>query len=183
MSKFTNKYSISSPNNWFNKVGVKIDSQGNLTMPMKFLVVPLAEASEAIDTYKSTNKWSEKMKAVKLIALNIRQVDNAYFSNWSKSIIAANKDREIPKSFPCYECFRSTMLPKALREKTLPDVIDFRRQVNQEIIHSTENGRGFTLNYKLVTNYYDQIISLNLFHFPKVKGLPIIFCKIHKANK
>lgn len=176
------KYKITSPNDWFNKIGIKVDANGQIQMPMKFLITPLAEASSEMERYHTVEGWSEKMRIIKMIALNVRQVDNAYFGFWSKSILFTNPKSKIPKSFPCYKCFRITMSTNSLKANVLPSILELRNDVNKKIIHATENGYSFTLDFKLVGNYYNQILSLNMFHFPGIKALPIQLCKTHKTN-
>jgi len=149
-----------------------------MRLPMKYLIVPVSEASKSIEKYKKAKSYEEKMALVKLIAINIRQAETTYFDTWSKSILFFNKDR-IPNIFPCKECFKKTMSANSLREHISEPILILRKNVNYEIIHATENGYTFTLNFDLVEQYYNEFIDLPLFNFPEVKSLPIKFCKEH----
>lgn len=175
-------FQITSPNDWMNKVGVSI-SQGMMHLPMPFLNVPITEASKSIDAYRRSDGWEDKMREVKLIALNVRQAETMYFATFSNQIKANNPPSALAPQFPCYSCFLATVSPNSLREHYARKMVDLREQANKEVIHATENGIVFTLNFKLVEEYYDALLELELFYFPENSFLPIKFCKKHKIER
>lgn len=180
MSKQNNNtYKISSPNNWMNKIGISINKEGKMKLPPTPLTIAINEASRAIDSYAKSSRWEDKMREIKIIALNVRQAETTYFASWSNQIQLYNPHGSIPNSFPCYSCFLATISPNALRAFISPKMIELREKVNKEVIHAIENGIIFTLNFKLVESYYNSLLALDLFHFSECKNLPIKFCRDH----
>jgi len=175
------KYTITSPSNWFNKVGVKVNENGKMVLPMKFLLIPISIASEELEKYKEELLWGEKIKIIQSISLNVRNAETKYFESWSHSIIMANQN--FPSVFPCSECFSKTMSPSHLRLICNPELSKLREEVNNKIIHVTENNKILIPNLiNQAKQYYGTFLKMNLFNFPKIKieDVPILFCKKHK---
>lgn len=175
-------YKISSPNSWFTKVGIKVDDNGNMVLPMKFVILPISIASEGLEKYKDDLLWGEKIKIIQSVALNIRNAETAYFEKWSYSILESNK--ETLPIFPCRECFNKTMSPSHLRLIASPQLSKLREEINKKIIHATENNFLVVPNIiDIVKNYYDEFLKLNLFYFSEIENIPVLFCKIHNKRK
>ncbi|MEL7666499.1 MAG: hypothetical protein AAGU06_03700 [Candidatus Shapirobacteria bacterium] len=175
------KYTITSPSNWLNKIGVKIDENGKMILSMKFVLIPISIASEELEKYKEELLWGEKIKIIQSIALNVRNAETKYFESWSQSIIMANQN--FPSTFPCSECFSKTMSPSHLRLISNSELSKLREEVNNKIIHVTENNKILIPSLiDQAKQYYDAFLKMNLFHFPEIKNMPILFCKKHEIT-
>ncbi len=142
--------SISSPNNWFNKVWAR-NINGKIFMPLDFMLVPLSAASRAIEKFNNTKDYTEKLELSLLISLTVRVADTAYFNHIANKIfkdvdfsICANCIRE-SNNFNCHEILR------------------LRWICNNSIIHSLENEILIdpkVLNYSI--EYYNEVLKLPL---------------------
>ncbi|MFZ5392291.1 MAG: hypothetical protein ACOZAR_03830 [Patescibacteria group bacterium] len=176
------QYQIVSANDWLNKIGCKI-VDGKIRLPMKHLIFPLMKASEEMEKYKNFKRLNEQMKCIDVIALNVRQADNAYFFAWSQSILVSNKKETIPEIFPCYNCFQKTISSDNLRKHFSSKLQKLRDKVSSEIIHAAEAGVIVSSkHFGLVEEYYNEFISLNMFYFSGIKDLNVCFCKEHERN-
>jgi predicted peroxiredoxin len=143
---------IKSPNNWIVRAGAYV-SDGKIVMPHKFLLIPLALASEAVEIFNKENSWKKRLESVQAIAINVRNAETAFFRKVSEIINEINKNGS--KIEICEKCIRDNLFDTNLKE--------IRRAVNSKIIHKMESGEAILMeDFHFAIDYYNEIFKLPL---------------------
>ncbi len=166
-------YLITSPNDWIRKAGGHV-KDGKMIMPHKFIIIPMAMASEAVEEYHKNSAWNSRLKCVFVITLSIRIVDTSVFR-----MLAKNLNEHWKGGIQiCSDCIRNGVIDTNLTK--------LRKEINEKIIHKMEN--AFVIDSKdfhLALDYYDEIFKLPLMfpiHIKEKQGVPL--CKrCLKKNK
>jgi len=174
------KAELVSPNDWLIKAGAFITPEGKIRMPMKFLLIPMNNASKSIVAYNSGLPLDERMRLVQTIGLNIRNADKAYFGNWSRTLVEVNKVNRVCLSLfnNCMNCLAKSTSASALREHVSPELKRLGHENNDKIIHAMDSRNIIDSNdFHVVFEYYDCFLGLNLMFFPAIKDLQKQQCK------
>lgn len=144
---------IKSPNGWLQRAGAYVDDQSRMQLPHKFLIMPMALASEAVEKYNSSDSYAEKIQAVQAIAINTRSADTVFFKRIAGILTEANKGSSRIKL--CEHCVRGGLFPTDLKR--------LRHLVNDRIIHRMEKVSFIDqADFDLAVAYYDEMFKLPL---------------------
>ena len=156
---------ISSPNNWLNRIGCKVDPEGKLTLPSN-IVLPMTLASEAVEHFRDATSLAEQSKNIQLIAFNTRSADSAFFSG-----IVDEFHKKRGGELICQHC---------LRQGVSPSLVQLRRTANKQIIHVMDQGglRGIHPSFfQIALDYYEELLKLPLLDPNQLMSVTIVPCK------
>lgn len=144
------KFKITNcPNNWITKAGGYIDSNGKFFLPHKFLLAQMHTASEAIEQFNKSKLYSEQIKAIQLMSINVRSAETIFFRK-----VAEILNKKINEKI-CYKCIRDTLFETDLKK--------IRRGVNSKIIHRLDYQEFVNpKDFHFAIDYYNEIFKLPL---------------------
>lgn len=147
---------LRSPNDWLAKAGASIEG-GRARLPMRCILVPMDAASRAIEEFERATDLCSRMRAIQLVAVNVRAADEAYFSEYAGRVndaIGPDRDDGV-----CAQC---------LRMAASPDLVTLLSSVSHRIIHGMERRRETIVHpdaFRLAVAYYEEFMKLPLMGF------------------
>jgi hypothetical protein len=128
---------IISPNDWLKKAGARLED-GQLILPLKCLLVPMALASEAILDFNKSESLNDRIKYGLVVVSMVRIADTAYFRRVAKMLLEINKPAKIWTN----------------------EMKKYRKMVNETIIHKMEDGLPINNeDLKVVESYYNEMFK------------------------
>lgn len=166
---------IVSPNDWLTAAGATVEN-GQIRLPLDFLLVPMALASEAIVEFRKATALNDRIKHGLVVVTMVRIADTAYFTAVANMLYEGNNK----KYRICEHCIRGSLWPTKMKE--------YRKEANQLIIHKME--KGLPVNngdLEVVEKYYEEMFKHPLMNPIKWDKATVTMCsncaKKNKSNK
>jgi hypothetical protein len=155
---------IVSPNNWLTKAGATVEN-GKIILPLNCLLVPMALASEAIIDFRKATTLNDRIKHGLVVVTMVRIADTAYFTRVANMLYEGNNK----KYQICQHCIRGSLWPTKMKE--------YRKMVNQVIIHKMENGLPVNnRDLEIVEKYYEEMFKHPLMNPIKWDNATLAMC-------
>lgn len=137
----------------------------SIVMPHRFLLIPMALASESILEFRESRSIGDKIKAGLVVVTMIRIADTAFYKTVASALNSANPN----KPNLCHNCLRGQICQTSMKV--------LRGKANSNVIHKMEDDEGISFeDLEVVEGYYNEIFRLPLMDpikFPEAKSLKL----------
>jgi Tfp pilus assembly protein PilF len=165
---------------WLEKQATTIDGT-QLVLPKFNIILSMNAISRSLDSYSSITENEDKIAQNQLIAMNLRNCDNAYFTDYQSYMLNYYPFEENAIFFnECTACYKNTLHLDGLRRNFNERLIELKKIINTQLKPFDGESTPELLNY--FKEYFEILNTLKLTNIPNV-NIKIIGCKKHEEKE